>query len=84
MLLAALHSVDKYYGGQTVLKGASLELFSGSNTAIIGRNGAGKTTILRLLSGTEPVDGGSVFVREETSCGLLTQEDGEVKNKTVQ
>jgi ATP-binding cassette subfamily F protein 3 len=84
MLLAALNSVDKFYGGQTVLEGANLELHSGTNTAVIGRNGVGKTTILRLLSGAEVPDGGSVFLREDTSFGLLRQETGVPSNATLQ
>ena len=73
MILAALQNVDKFYGGQTVLEGATLELRTGARTALIGRNGAGKSTILRLISGEEEPDGGSVFVRDGVQFGILEQ-----------
>src|SRR5206468_2175140 len=39
------------YGGREVLRGLSLEMRAGEITAIMGRNGAGKTTILKLITG---------------------------------
>jgi ATP-binding cassette subfamily F protein 3 len=74
MLLAALQHVDKHYGDQDVLRQATLELFTGSRIALIGRNGAGKSTVLRLLMGQENADGGHVFVREGVKLALLEQD----------
>ena len=74
MLLAALNQVDKFYGGQTVLDGATIELRSGDRTALIGRNGSGKTTILRLLADLESADGGSVYRRAGIVVGFLEQD----------
>ena len=74
MLLAALQQVDKYYGDQDVLQKATLELFAGSKIALIGRNGAGKSTVLRLLMAQESADGGHVFVREGVQLALLEQD----------
>src|SRR5690625_4730521 len=73
-VLAALHAVTKFYGGQTVLDGVSLELRAASRMALIGRNGAGKSTVLRLLAGREEADGGEVFRREDIEIGVLDQE----------
>jgi ATPase subunit of ABC transporter with duplicated ATPase domains len=80
VILAALHQVDRHHGEQTVLDGVHLELRPGERLALIGRNGAGKTTVLRLLAGTEEPDGGEVFRRPEVTFGLLDQDarfDGE-------
>ncbi|MEX2542673.1 MAG: ABC-F family ATP-binding cassette domain-containing protein [Trueperaceae bacterium] len=74
MILASLQAVDKFYGGQTVLDRATLELRPAARTALIGRNGSGKSTVLRLLSGKESPDGGQVFVREGIELGLLEQD----------
>lgn len=74
MLLAALISVEKYYGEQEVLAAANLELRSGSRTALIGRNGSGKTTVLRLLMGEEIPDGGSVYRADGATFALLDQD----------
>lgn len=74
MLLAGLQKVDKYYGEQTVLEAATLELRAASRTALIGRNGAGKSTVLNLLSGRVEPDGGTVFVREGVTLAKLEQD----------
>jgi ATP-binding cassette subfamily F protein 3 len=78
MVLAALHGAEKFYGEQVVLGGVkggvTLELRSASRVALIGRNGAGKSTILRLLLGREAPDGGSVFRREGVSVAMLEQD----------
>jgi ATP-binding cassette, subfamily F, member 3 len=73
VVLAALNQVDKWYGEQTVLEGVTLELREGERLALIGRNGAGKTTVLRLFAATEPPDGGGVYRRPGVSVGLLDQ-----------
>ena len=74
MVLTALHGADKFYGEQVVLDGVTLELRSASRVALIGRNGAGKSTILRLLLGREAPDGGTVFRREGVSVAMLEQD----------
>jgi ABC-type branched-subunit amino acid transport system ATPase component len=48
------------YGGSTVLSGLSLTIHRGEAVALLGRNGVGKTTTLRALTGTVHVDSGSV------------------------
>ena len=87
MILASLQRVDRHHGEQTVLAGASLELRPGERLALVGRNGAGKTTILRLLAGREAPDGGETFQRPGVTFGLLDQDarfDGdEVANLNV-
>ncbi len=74
VILASLQRVDRHHGEQTVLAAASLELRPGERLALIGRNGAGKTTILRLLAGREVADGGETFQRPGITFGLLDQD----------
>lgn len=74
MVLAALYDAEKFYGEQTVLGGVTLELRASSRVALIGRNGAGKSTILRLLTGQEAPDGGTVFRRDGVSLAQLEQD----------
>lgn len=83
MLLAGLIGVEKYYGEQEVLAAANLELRSGSRTALIGRNGSGKTTVLRLLMGEEIPDGGSVFRADGATFALLDQDPAFDSSDTV-
>ncbi|UCH27427.1 MAG: ABC-F family ATP-binding cassette domain-containing protein [Trueperaceae bacterium] len=83
MVLAALYRVSKYFGEMPVLQGATLELRTATRTALIGRNGAGKTTILRLLSGREVTDDGETFLRQGTTVGILQQDPRFVDSDTV-
>jgi ATP-binding cassette, subfamily F, member 3 len=74
MLLAALQGVEKFYADQTVLDKATLELRATSRIALIGRNGAGKSTILNLLASRIEPDAGNVFRREDVTVAKLEQD----------
>jgi ATP-binding cassette, subfamily F, member 3 len=74
MLLAALQQVEKFYADQTVLNKAALELRATSRIALIGRNGAGKSTILNLLAGRTEPDAGDVFLRSGVTVAKLEQD----------
>jgi homopolymeric O-antigen transport system ATP-binding protein len=60
------------HGVHTVLKDVSLKLYEGETLGIIGRNGVGKTTMLRLIAGILAPTSGRVWQREGTSSALLT------------
>ena len=55
-------SVNQYYGGSHTLRGVSLSLKRGECLALLGRNGVGKTTLLKCLMGVLPVASGSVML----------------------
>ena len=55
-----VEQLHQYYGGSHILRGVSLEAPAGAITAILGRNGVGKTTLLKSLMGVVPVKTGSV------------------------
>jgi urea transport system ATP-binding protein len=52
--------LQQYYGGSHTLRGTSLNVPEGSCTCVVGRNGVGKTTLLRAIMGLVPVRSGSV------------------------
>ncbi len=54
------HQISKHYAGHAVVDRADLSLAPGEITALVGRSGSGKTTILRLLAGMERPDSGRV------------------------
>lgn len=60
-----LFDITKAYGEQTVLKHVSLELSDGKPVALMGSSGIGKTTLLRIVLGTESPDGGSIIRNSE-------------------
>ncbi len=68
-------SVSKSIGAAIVLDGVSLSVASGQRVGIVGPNGIGKSTLLRVLAGLESIDGGSVErVPPNVTVGLLPQE----------
>ena len=65
-----LVAVTKRYGGRTVLNDVSLELAAGEYIAILGESGIGKSTLLNVVAGLEPVDAGQVFFQDEEITAL--------------
>jgi urea transport system ATP-binding protein len=55
-----VEGLNQYYGGSHILRGLSFEAKAGEVTVILGRNGVGKTTLLKSLMGVVPVKTGSI------------------------
>ena len=55
-----LAAVNKRFGERIVLNGVSLELAAGEYVAIVGDSGIGKSTLLNVVAGLEPIDSGSI------------------------
>jgi len=72
-MLFRLSDVQKSYGSQDILRGASAQINPGEHVGLVGRNGAGKTTIFRLISGEESPDEGEVVRARGVRLGLLAQ-----------
>jgi putative ABC transport system ATP-binding protein len=65
-----LDKVAKRFGERMVLNGVSLELAAGDYVAIIGDSGIGKSTLLNVIAGLEPVDSGKVFFQKTQITGM--------------
>lgn len=61
--------VELYYDNVYALKGVSIELFEGETVALIGANGAGKSSILRAITGVQKISGGSIHFQGERLDG---------------
>ena len=72
-MLFRLSEVHKSYGTHDILRGVSLQVNPGEHVGLVGRNGAGKTTIFRLISGEESPDRGDVVRARGVRLGLLAQ-----------
>ncbi len=70
-----LENVSKSYGKQQVLSGFSLDIKKGERVAIMGRSGAGKTTLINLILGLIKPDSGTVTISKDAVFGTVFQED---------
>ena len=61
-----VNSVNQYYGGSHILRGLDLEAKLGEVTVVLGRNGVGKTTLLKSLMGLVPIKSGAIQLDGQT------------------
>ncbi|WP_405728990.1 ABC-F family ATP-binding cassette domain-containing protein [Streptomyces sp. NBC_01537] len=73
--LVNVESVGKVYGTRTLLDGISLGVSEGDRIGVVGRNGDGKTTLIRMLAKLEDPDTGRVTHLGDLRLGVLTQHD---------
>jgi ATP-binding cassette subfamily F protein 3 len=72
-MLFRLAEVSKHYGAQDVLRAVSFQINPGEKVGLVGRNGAGKTTIFRLITGEEMPDHGAIEKMRGLRLGILSQ-----------
>ena len=72
--LLSARGVAKSFGGRLVLEGADLELADGMRVGVLGPNGGGKSTLMRILVGIEEPDAGTVTRRRGLVDAFLPQE----------
>lgn len=58
--MLTVQNINQYYGGSHILRDVSLQTASGKITVLLGRNGVGKTTLLKSLMGLVPIRNGSI------------------------
>jgi len=76
-----LHNVSKSYGSQKVIKDFSCDFARGDKIGIIGNNGKGKTTLLKLLAGVLPNDSGRIEVGHQVQIGYFPQNHSDIIDK---
>jgi ABC transport system ATP-binding/permease protein len=76
-------SVSKTYNDRWLFKDLSLGISQGEKFALVGNNGVGKSTLLRILTGEIAPDNGKVSVRQGIRLGFLTQQPTVAANLTV-
>lgn len=72
--LLSTADVQLTFGYQRLLEGVTLSVLPGEKVGLVGRNGCGKTTLLRILAGQLEADSGEVSVRRGARIGYLPQE----------
>lgn len=73
--LASCQSLTKAYGLNTLFTGITLSVYAGEHIGLVGLNGSGKSTFLKLLAGIETTDGGQVMRTGNVKLVYLPQSD---------
>jgi ATP-binding cassette subfamily F protein uup len=81
--LVNLNAVGKGYGSRSVLRDVTLGIAAGERIGIVGRNGDGKSTLLRLIAGAEPPDSGAITRVRDLELALLAQGDELDEQRTI-
>ena len=87
-MLASLTKINKYYNGNQILNNVTLNIAENDRIGLVGVNGCGKTTLLRILTGKEYPDrkteqDGIVSFANKTTVGYLEQMSGLDRESTV-
>src|SRR5215213_5409763 len=82
-MLFRLSEVYKSYSAHEILRGVSFQINLSEKVGLVGRNGAGKTTVFRLITGAETADAGEVVKINNLKLGLLEQHVDFTENETV-
>lgn len=83
MNILSLDHISKSFTGRMLFEDASFYLQEGEKVGIIGINGTGKTTLLRLIAGLEEVDAGKVIRANQLTVQMLSQHPQFEQNATV-
>ena len=83
MSILTATGLSKYFGAQDIFHDVSLQVAHGELTALVGPNGVGKTTLLRLILGELQPDKGKINRPREYHIGYLPQEEIEIQGDSV-
>ncbi len=83
MAILTATNLHKAYGPEVIFAGVSLSIPQRARAAIVGPNGIGKTTLLRILAGEDSATGGSVHLAKSTRLGYLPQEVGRLGGQSL-
>src|SRR5260370_29949676 len=78
-----LSSAGKHFGSKTLCEGLNWVVNNGERVGLVGGNGTGKSTLLKVLAGIETLDDGSFFASKGTTTGYLPQDGMSLSRRTV-
>jgi len=78
-----LTNITRQHGNHILFKDASFQITAGSRSGLVGANGAGKSTIFRLITGEENLDAGEISCNKKTVIGYFSQEVGEMSGRSA-
>lgn len=73
MIELNINNLTKYYGANKIFENISFDIKTGEHIGLIGRNGCGKTSIMRILMNIEEHQSGDISIRKDSKLGYLNQ-----------
>ena len=73
-MILACHNLNKSFGERSIVKDGSFHIEDREKAAFVGVNGAGKSTVLKMIIGEEPVDSGNIILTKGKTIGYLAQQ----------
>ena len=78
-----MHNVRKALGDKVVLDNVTLSFYPGAKIGVVGPNGTGKSTLLKIMAGMEKPNNGDAGLAKDASVGILLQEPPLTEGRTV-
>jgi len=83
MILLQANQIARLFGAEVLFENLQLEISSRARIGLVGRNGAGKSTFLKIIAGIEAPDTGTIAKNKTATMGYLAQDTGLISNATV-
>ncbi len=78
-----LSNISRQHGSHILFRDASFQILPGSRTGLVGANGAGKTSIFRMITGEEEADTGEITCAKRTTIGYFSQDVGDMHGRSA-
>lgn len=82
-MILACHNISKSFGDRIIVRNGSFHIEEREKTALTGVNGAGKSTILKMIMGEESTDGGDIILAKGKTIGYLAQHQNLLPDGTI-
>ena len=82
-MILACHNLNKSFGERIIVKDGSFHIEDREKVAFVGVNGAGKSTILKMIIAEEPTDSGNIVLTKGKTIGYLAQQQNLISGNSI-